>query len=277
MPSAAASPAPPPLAALPMYDFPEIREATDALWSAIAAHLAGAGIDAPAALTRGMPLETLWTHPSLLLAQTCGYPLVTTLRDRVTLLATPRYTASGCKAATYRSAIIVRAGDPATTLADLHGRGGTMNGADSNSGMNLLRAAIAPLARRAQFFAQTLTTGSHAASVQAVANGEADVAAIDCITWAHLQHLRPQTTKALRVLAWTEATPGLPLITSLATPAPTRQALLSALNHVSQNPSLAPVRAALRLDGFEILPLDAYDEILALERQAIAAGYPNVR
>ena len=268
--------APQPLAALPMYDFPEIREATDALWSAIGAHLAGAGIDVPVVLTRDMPLETLWTDPSLLLAQTCGYPLVTTLRDRVTLLATPRYTAPGCEAATYRSAIIVRAGDPATTLAGLRGRRGTLNGADSNSGMNLLRAAIAPLARGAPFFAQTLTTGSHAASVQAVAGGEADVAAIDCITWAHLQHLRPQTTKALRVLAWTKATPGLPLITALATPAPTRQALLNALDHVAQTPALAPVRATLRLDGFEILPLAAYDEILDLERQAVAAGYPHL-
>jgi len=258
-----------------MYDFEELRPATDALWQAIAARLTDRGVAAPAALTRGVPLDDVWTDPALLLAQTCGYPLVTTLAGKVALLATPRYDAPGCEGTLYRSAIIVRATDPAASLADLRGRRCAVNTADSNSGMNLLRAAIAPLAGgQAQFFGAILTTGGHAASISAVAGDLADVAAIDCITWAHIQRLRPSETRGLRVLGWTEATPGLPLITSRLTDAPTRRALMAALHDVARDPALASVRSDLRLAGFEALTLGDYESILAHERAAQATFYP---
>jgi ABC-type phosphate/phosphonate transport system substrate-binding protein len=257
-----------------MYDFNELRCATDALWEAIAARLADRGVAAPAALTRGVPLDNVWTDPSLLLAQTCGYPLVTTLAGRVTLVATPHYRADGCEGAWYRSAIVVRGADSAGGLADLRGRRGAVNGPASNSGMNVLRAAIAPLAGGGRFFSDIVMTGGHAASVQAVAGGMADVAAIDGVTWAHLRQLRPQETCGLRVLDWCAATPGLPLITSRLADAPTRSALLGALDDVARDPALATVRSDLRLEGFEALALSAYDSVLALERQAIAASYP---
>jgi ABC-type phosphate/phosphonate transport system substrate-binding protein len=251
------------LAALPMYDYEELRPATDALWSAIANRLHAQGLPAPTTLTRGQKLHELWTNPDLLLAQTCGYPLVTTLKNRVTLLATPRYTAQGCDGANYRSAIVVHASNRAATLANLRGARCAINDTESNSGMNMLRAAIAPHAGLTQFFGTITVTGSHAASIQAVANGEADIAAIDCISWGHLTNFRPKTTQALRVLAWTAPTPGLPLITSLGTTAHTRAALLRALQNVAADPALAPIRDALRLNGFETLPLTHYDVIKA--------------
>ncbi len=244
-----------------MYDFEELQPATDALWDAIATRLHAQGIPAPVALTRGTPLHDLWTNPDLLLAQTCGYPLVTSLKNRVTLLATPRYTAPGCEGATYRSAIVVHASHPAATLADLRGARCAINDPESNSGMNMLRAAIAPSATLTHFFTNITVTGSHAASVQAVSTGEADIAAIDCITWAHLTHFRPKATQTLRVLGWTAPTPGLPLITSLRTDAPTRAALLKTLKHVAADPPLGPIRNALRLAAFEQVPLSAYGSL----------------
>jgi ABC-type phosphate/phosphonate transport system substrate-binding protein len=254
-----------------MYDFAELREATDALWSAIAARL---GSIAPAALSRGAAPEQYWTDADLLLGQTCGYPLVTSLRGKVVLLATPRYRAAGCDGAFYRSAVIVRAGDPAHSLADLRGRVCAMNDRASNSGMNLLRAAIAPLAEgSARFFGGVVMTGDHAGSIRAVAEGRADVASIDCVIWAHFGHLRPSEISGLRVLTWTEASPGLPLVTSVHTAAPARYALMRALHEVANDPALAPVRDALRLESFESLELNVYDSVLALERRAQVAGY----
>lgn len=263
------------LAALPMYDLEELREATDALWAAIAARLGDA---APAHLTRDADLERIWTDPELLLGQTCGYPLVTTLRGRVALLATPHYRAAGCDGASYRSAVIVRADDRAASLADLRGRHCAVNDPASNSGMNLLRAAVAPLAGgAARFFGGVVMTGGHVGSIRAVAEGRADVASIDCVTWAHIGHLRPDAAAGLRVLAWTEASPGLPLITSRRTDAGTRRALVRALDEVARDPALAPVRDALRLEGFESLALRDYDSVLALERRARTAGYGVVQ
>jgi ABC-type phosphate/phosphonate transport system substrate-binding protein len=253
-----------------MYDLPELRWATDALWAAIAARVPGT----PAVLERARPLMDVWTDPDLVLAQTCGYPLVTSLAGRVRVVATPRYVAEGCEGASYRSAVIVRADDNAVCLADLRGRRCAVNGFDSQSGMNALRAAVAPLAEGGRFFGEVVTTGAHAASARAVACGDADVAAVDCVTWALLQRVRPAETRGLRVLAWTVASPGLPLITSMKADAATLGALVAALGLVAEDQALAPVREALLLAGFEVLPAGAYGSILAMEHQAVSLGYP---
>jgi len=260
-----------------MYDLPELEAANDALWAAIAERLVAQTVQGvPDRLTRGGPIEAVWIDPMLLLGQTCGYPLVTSLGGRVRVVATPRYTGQGCDGAIYRSAIVVRASDPAKDLADLRGRRVAVNDLASNSGMNLLRAAIAPHAKGAPFFAAIAVTGAHVASVEAVVAGEADVAAIDAVTWAHLQRLRPCATQGLRVLSWTTATPGLPLITSATNDAALLAALRQALTEVAADPALVAVRAELLLDGFETLPEGAYDDILALERDAIAQNYPTL-
>jgi ABC-type phosphate/phosphonate transport system substrate-binding protein len=253
-----------------MYDFAEIRDATDALWTAIAARLVDLGVaDVPPDLLRGRDLHSTWTDPDLLMAQTCGYPLITSLKDKVVLLATPRYSAAGCEGALYRSAIIVRTTDPAICLADLRHRRCAVNDPASNSGMNLLRAEVAPLAGATAFFSEPILTGSHAASIDAVASGQADVAAIDCISWSHLRHLRPAATAGLRVLAWTRASPGLPLITAAATSRSTRDAIMLALDHVAAAPELKPVRSALRLEGFERVPIGAYEALLEWEKAVL--------
>jgi ABC-type phosphate/phosphonate transport system substrate-binding protein len=98
--------------------------------------------------------------------------------------------------------------------------------------------------------------------VSAVARGDADVAAIDCVTWAHLQRFRPDETRRLRVLGWTAASPGLPLVTSIRTDAGMIQTLLRVLNEVAADPDLAAVRCDLLLDGFDVAPAGAYQAIL---------------
>ena len=50
--------------------------------------------------------------------------------------------------------------------------------------MNALRAVIAPLAEGGRFFAEIIETGGHAASLDLVAAGGADVAAIDAVSLA---------------------------------------------------------------------------------------------
>ena len=66
--------------------------------------------------------------------------------------------------------------------------------------MNLLRAAIAPLSDGTPFFESVVLSGSHRRSVAMVVAGVADVAAIDCVTFAHLQRLYPHEVTGVRVL-----------------------------------------------------------------------------
>jgi ABC-type phosphate/phosphonate transport system substrate-binding protein len=258
------------LAALPMYDLPELRWATDGLWAGLAERLPGA----PAALTRDRPAEAVWTDPDLLLAQACGYPLVTTLAGKSQVVATPCYDAQGCDGPFYSSAIVVRRDDPAARLIDLYGRRAAINAASSHSGMNVFRREIADVARGRPFFGETITTGSHAASAAAVASGRADVAAIDAVTWALLGASEPETFRALRVLTWTRPAPGLPLISSAQTNAGRLEDLRRALDEAAVDPALARVRTALRLTGFA--PPPDYGAIHDMERDAARLGYPTL-
>ena len=260
-----------------MYDLPELWEANDALWAAVAARLRAHDVfDVPDQLTRDVPPEVLWTDPDLFLAQACGFPLATRLEGCVRVVATPRYRARGCEGADYRSAVVVRAGSLAGSLDDLRASRCAVNDLASNSGMNLLRAEIAPLARGRSFFKSVILTGGHLASAEAVAQDEADVAAIDCVTWAHLQRWRPNLTARLRVLTWTVRNPGLPLITSLGT-SPSQLAVLRAvLDEVAADLALREVRHALLLDGFSLVPAKHYRAALRLQDIAANLGYPRL-
>jgi ABC-type phosphate/phosphonate transport system substrate-binding protein len=199
------------IAALPMYDFPELRDAHDTFWGALADRLDAAGLsDVPHQLTRNLSHLDVWRHPALLFAQGCEYPLAKSFAERVRVVAIPVYDAVGCVGSRYRSAIVVRAGEPGLTLADFRGRRCVINEMDSNSGMNLLRATVAPLAGGAQFFESVTVSGSHRASVEMVASRGADLAAVDCVSFAHFGRLYPSVVGALRVLTWTAASPALP-------------------------------------------------------------------
>jgi ABC-type phosphate/phosphonate transport system substrate-binding protein len=264
----------PRIASFPMYDYPELAEAHDALWQAVAARLRAAGVrDVPMRLDRRQGHRATWRNADLLLGQGCEYPLAKDAAQ-IRVVATPRYTAPGCVGATYCSAVIVRAADCAATLADLRGRRCVINEVDSNSGMNLLRAAIAPLAGGDRFFASVAISGAHRESLAFVASGEADVAAIDCVSFAHFQHLETHATRAVRVLCWTARCPSLPYITARTVSAAKTRVLHDALASAVADPELASVRERLLLGGIESPPAQSFTTVLELERRASELGYP---
>jgi ABC-type phosphate/phosphonate transport system substrate-binding protein len=268
------------VASLPMYDFPELRAAHDAFWSAVAERLNSAGLrDVPRELTRDVGHAEVWRDPSLLFAQGCEYPLAKSFADRVRLVATPMYSAAGCEGARYCSAVVVRGSvvDDVATLADLRGRRCAINELESNSGMNLLRAAVAPLATGGRFFGSVAVSGSHLRSVEMVASGEADVASVDCVSFALFQRLYPAVVSELRVLCWTPSSPCLPFITARSASDSTVRALRSALADVFDDAALAPAREQLLLRGVDLEPREGFGEVLALERGAVEAGYPTIR
>ena len=265
------------IAALPMYDFAPLREAHDGLWLALARRLVAAGVSGvPVGLMRTPDHVAGWLDPGLLLGQACEYPLATRFPGRVRLVATPHYLAPGCEGPRYRSVILVRAADPARGLPDLRDRRCVINEPDSNSGMNLLRATIAPLARDGRFFGAVTVSGSHLASTTQVAEGLADVAAIDCVSFAHFQRWQPDLTARLRILAWTAPSPSLPWITAGSTDDATVALLRTALGEVIADAALAEVRARLLLASFSLNPDESFAEVRELARGADLAGYPSL-
>ena len=265
------------VASLPMYDLPPLRRATDDWWAGLARALAAAGVEGvPRHLERRRPEDEVWRDPGLLLSQTCGYPLTHALADQVRLVATPAYDVQGCEGARYRSAFLVRDDDPAARLADLRGRRVAINSRCSQSGYNCLRHALAPLADGSSLFSEVLETGGHGASLAAVREGRADLAAVDAVTFALMARTEPVTVAGLRVLDWSAAAPALPYITRADAGEDELAALRDALLAAAADPGLAETRAALALKGFEILPLAAYDAIDRMEAEAIDLGYPEI-
>lgn len=200
------------LAILPMYDRRELEPETDALWRLLRESIRDRGIDAPEALTRDKPLRLVWGAPELVLGQTCGLPYAAALARRVGLVGTPSYALEDVPAGHYRSAIIVHADNPVADLAALLNARAAINARDSQSGYGALMHEVGPFAKGGQFFSQAVITGSHAASMEAVAQRRVDVAAIDAVSWALAQRYDRFVGK-LRVLHWSASTPGLPLIT----------------------------------------------------------------
>ena len=264
-----------PIAILPMYDFPWTAAANDALWAAISARLAEAGVRAPMQLTRDGDLAALWRDPGLIFGQTCGYPYVTGLKDAVTLIATPEYGFPGCEGASHRSFIIRRATDPRRGLSEFRGATAALNAHDSNTGMNLFRATIAPIAGIATSSALSSSATRTRRGVK-VADGEADLASIDCVSFALLSRGRPELMERLAVVAESEPSPNLPFIASASFPAPTIAAARGALFAALADPALAEARAMLGLRGARPASPADYDRVIEIERAAEAAGYPRL-
>jgi ABC-type phosphate/phosphonate transport system substrate-binding protein len=265
------------VAALPMYDLPELKEHTDALWDALSRELGSLGmVDVPTALERSLAPGVCWLHQGLLLGQSCGYPLLHTLSERVRVVARPTYRAPGCTPGSYVSAVVAREG-AASELADLAGARAASNALDSHSGMNALRAAVAPHATDGRFFSEVLVTGSHRASLAALREGRADVAAIDAVTLALISDVAAGELDGLERLMWTGAAPTLPLITSAGTDDEELAILRSALSRVTDAPGIASSLDALRLEGFSPAELDDYQPIADMVAVALRHDYPRLR
>ena len=257
-------------AMISMYDMPERRPAIEAWWQGLARHWRAAGLrDVPQAtrMTDG-DLYELWLAPDLFIAQTCGFPLTHRLRERVTLVATPVYAVDGCAGGRYHSVIVARRDGDLRSLDDVAGRVAAINGYDSQSGWNALRHSL--IGKGAP--ARIVETGGHRKSVAAVREGRADVAAIDCVTYAGLQQLAPQEVAPLHVIARTASAPALPFVTRRDIAPSDLDKLRAGLQAALADPALAEPRAAMLLSGIEIIPLRAYDRMLEMEQEADRAG-----
>jgi ABC-type phosphate/phosphonate transport system substrate-binding protein len=258
-----------------MYNVSErVRAGYEAWFDALLAGLRADGFTDAVELVRDAPLPDFFQRDDVLLGQTCGYPYMTRLREHVQLMATPAYDFPGCAGTDYASAIVVRADSGIATLEDARGRIAAANDIDSNSGMNALRHAVAPLARAGRFFDQVRWSGSHRASLALVRAGDAHLAAIDCVTLGYLTQEHPDEVAGLTVLQYTAPSPGLPLVCSLGVPASLHQQVQTVL--LAPGVATAARMGALSINGFEVVGDDSYDRILALEAQARTSGYPHL-
>jgi ABC-type phosphate/phosphonate transport system substrate-binding protein len=233
------------IAALPMYDRPENRAAHDELWVLIRDGLRARRIEAPDHLDRATPYDEGWGRPDLVLGQICNLPWRARLRDRVTVIGTSDYGLPDVPPGHYRSVIVARAKEGIPTPPRW-----AINDPLSCSGWDAPQEWAHANGHPP---GSILVTGAHAASVRAVAEGRADLAGIDAITWGMLQRWEP-AARALHVIGHTRPTPGMTFITAPGlNPAPYFDAIAEAIA------SLPPEAGrTLGLRAIVRLPPEAY-------------------
>jgi len=220
------------VAGLPMYDWPEVADALDDLWSHIALAARRAGLDAPSQLTRRDELVALWTDPAMLLGQVCS---LNPVRDGLgetevvgTIVYDPPTQLPQPAPGSYYSVIVCRADDPrrpvdgatvgsgSATSDILAFRGARVaaNGTDSQSGYWSLGHFVRELLTDGPIFGDVLFTGAHRDSLRAIADQTVDLAAIDVHSWRLACEYESAVTDRLAVIGTTDPTPGVVCVVS---------------------------------------------------------------
>lgn len=254
--------------ALPMYDL--CRPHTRALLEALQTILADHGLRAEPCCP-GDDLLSHWQQDDVLLSQTCGYPLMTTLSE-VQTVGCFHSLAPGCEGIHYRSLLVARETDRGKALADFRGRRAVCNAVDSQSGYNALRYKVAQLPGAGRFFAHVAVSGSHRQSLVELQQATADLAAIDCVTYALLQRHQPALLTGLAVIGQSPLSPGLPLITARQTPAKTVVLLQAALHQLVNDVRYQDRCVAALIGGFSPVTRQTYVPLLQWRDEAAARG-----
>ncbi|WP_214470481.1 PhnD/SsuA/transferrin family substrate-binding protein [Mesorhizobium sp. dw_380] len=270
------------VAALPMYDWPEVRGEIDAQWALLRDAFRQKGIDAPQTIARRnsdlpavpggirdgqgdliaqdsatLPVDELdfhklWLHPKLLFAQTCWGPMELGLSSHVQVVGQPSYDAyEGGQGELYSSALVMRTGEgpevrspadgkPLLPLDLIRGKRFTFNNLDSMSGIIGLTRDLQAVGESLDIFSSRSESGGHRGSIVAVAEGRADIAAIDCESWALAQRFEPAASKVV-IVGWTARRKGLPFITARTTPENTIRAMREALAGLAEQPRIQRV------------------------------------
>ena len=208
--------------------------------------------------------------------QTCGYPLMTQLKDHVSPFCVPLFDVPGTDGRFYSSRFIVAADSDIDSIDASRGCVAVMNNPDSNSGMNVLRYAVSEVAGSDQFFSSVLTSGGHLHSLEAVASGSAEIAAIDCVSYQLIADWRPQLCTEIRIIGDSVKTCGLPLVMAHADMAVADTETM--IKRLNQALALCDdgVRDTLHLSGFASVHLDDYRSIVEIEQYAVQRGYPEI-
>lgn len=207
------------IASLPMYDRPELHDAHAEYWQLINLALQKRGIEAPPQLDQEAIGLDFWMRKDLVLSQTCGLPYRMHLHDKVALVGTPNFAIEGCPDGYYCSYIIARrdnnnsSNDKIGKTEDFKPWDGAKFAYNEIGSQSGFAAAWNHFVPRNIWFEHTIKTGSHLQSAKSVANGDADIASIDAMTWRLIERYE-QFSSELDIVETTEPTPGLPYITS---------------------------------------------------------------
>ena len=166
---------------------------------------------------------------------------------------------------TYRSLVIVRRDSGWSSFGDLEG--GTFAFTDplSNSGYRYVAARLhADGLDVESYFGRVQFTHSHDFSIEAVADGLVDAAAVDSLVWNHLVDMRPQLRQSLQIIDQSEEFPINPVVVSPATSSQLARRLAGVLFAMRDDSAGRRLLPKLGVDAFvspSAIELAGYDKI----------------
>ena len=202
----------------------------------------------------------------------CSGPYVHARRQYgVDLIAVPVINGSP----TYRSYIIVPVGSPSAALGDLAGKRFAYTDPLSTSGRlypvyALLKGGHDP----ATFFARTFFTYSHDNSIEAVAEGVADGAAVDSLIYEYLKRTNPSLVARTRVIQQSPPLGAQPVGAPRRGDPALKRDLQRAFLGLDQDPSARPILQRLGVDRFIAGDDRLYDGIRQMLTLVESAGLP---
>jgi len=226
--------------------------------------------------------------PDIALTHVCGLPFAETLHPRVEIVGTPLWRGVSDGAGWYRSRIVV-----AESFAEKHGIGDlsglaglarvsdagpgwaavlrpVVNNPESLSGWASLGVAILQSLGTAAGF-EPAVSGSHVASLAAIADGRADIAAIDAVTFELLRRYRPMALEGIRVLGEGPAIPAPPLVCNarlLHDRGISVHALRKAVCDVIRDPAQRSTLDAVGIESFTVLSDRDYINLSSMAARA---------
>jgi phosphonate transport system substrate-binding protein len=199
----------------------------------------------------------LLLHGRLDVAWICGYPYVQN-RSRLSLITVPRFRGRPL----YQSYFIVGADSHVQRLHDLEDSLFAWADPDSNSGYLYPRFRLTSDGKDPdRFFRRTFFTWGHPRSVEAVAEGLADGAAVDSYVWETLARIDPELTGQTRVLMRSPEFGFPPVVAGPSLPEADRQAIRRVLLGQVQDMTGRALLGELNLDNFSLETPDLYDGI----------------
>jgi ABC-type phosphate/phosphonate transport system substrate-binding protein len=229
--------------------------------------------------SRSASLEEIWARDDMACVFMCGYPWALS-RARPILLAAPVPSPTRYRGKPeYVSDFVVRADSPCRTLEDTFGKTIAFSTEWSHSGYNAARYHLLRYVAsdRPGLFARAAGPYMRQRRViEAVLQGEADVAAIDGYACDLLRRHDPEIVSSLRVVATTAPAPSPPLVASQGLPGDIRTRIQEALLRVHTDPAMAETLDDLLLTRFAPVNPEAFDLFVAWQRAAERAGYPKL-
>jgi phosphonate transport system substrate-binding protein len=224
--------------------------------------------------------ERLFDSGEIHLLWLCGFPYVDkadSTPGELELLAVPvprgdRYQGRPI----YFSDIVVRHESLFRSFDDLRGASWAYNEPRSHSGFNVVRAHLASRGQSGGFFSSVLESGAHSTSLELVASGKVDAAAIDStvLEWHFAQ--RPNLGREIRVLETLGPSPIPPWVISRRLPETLRQKIRHLLVRMRREPFGRMLLARAGLERFVAADDRDYDPIRTMARAAAEVSFRGI-